>query len=85
MTYGQFKDLNRRWSFDKILRDKAFDISKYPKYDGCERGLASKVHTFLIKKLLVEPLRLQINLILNMRIFQTKNLLKNYRNQLLEN
>ena len=32
------------------MRDKAFDISKYPKYDGCERGLASKVHTFLIKK-----------------------------------
>ena len=30
MAYGDFKDLNRRTSADKVSRDKAFDIAKYP-------------------------------------------------------
>ena len=34
MAYGYFKDLARRTAFDKILRDKAFNIAKNPKYDG---------------------------------------------------
>ena len=34
MAYGNFKDLTRRTTSDKILRDKAFDIAKNPKYDG---------------------------------------------------
>ena len=29
IAYGDFKDLNRRTAFDKILRDKAFHIVKY--------------------------------------------------------
>ena len=33
-SYGDFKDLTRRTAFDKILRDKAFNIAKTPKYDG---------------------------------------------------
>ena len=33
MTYGDFKDLPRRTASDKILRDKAFNIAKNPKYD----------------------------------------------------
>ena len=44
MAYGDFKDLNRRTASDKILRDKAFNIAKNPKYDGYQRGLASKVY-----------------------------------------
>ena len=41
MAYGHFKDLNR-WTFaDKVLRDKAFNIAKDPKYDGYQRGIAS--------------------------------------------
>ena len=43
MTYGDFKDLKRRTTSDKILRDKAFNIAKNPKYDGYQRGLASMV------------------------------------------
>ena len=30
---GDFKDLNRRAAVDKVLRDKAFNIAKNPKYE----------------------------------------------------
>ena len=43
MAYGGFKDLKRRASSDKFLRDKGFNIVKNPKYDGYRRGLASMV------------------------------------------
>ena len=51
MVYGDFKDLKRRTASDKILRDKAFNIAKNPKYDGYQRGLASMVYKFFDKKL----------------------------------
>ena len=50
MAYGDFKDLTRRTASDKILRDKAFNIAKNPKYDGYQRGLASLVYNFFDKK-----------------------------------
>ena len=50
MAYGDFKDLKIRTVSDKILRDKAFNIAKYPKYDGYQRGLASMVYKFFDKK-----------------------------------
>ena len=50
MAYGDFKDLKRRTASDKILRDKAFNIAKNPKYDGYQRGLASMVYNFFDKK-----------------------------------
>ena len=50
MAYGGFKDLARRAASDKILRDKAFNIDKNPKYDGYQGGLASMVYKFLDKK-----------------------------------
>ena len=34
MAYGDFKHLKRRTYSDKILKDKAFNIAKNPKYDG---------------------------------------------------
>ena len=34
MAYGDFKDLKRTTASDRILRDKAFNIAKNPKYDG---------------------------------------------------
>ena len=43
MAYGDFKDIKRRTASDKILKDKAFDLAKSPKYDGYQRGLASMV------------------------------------------
>ena len=49
MAYGYFKDLPRRRTFDKVLRDKAFDIAKSRKYGGSQTGLASMVYIFFIK------------------------------------
>ena len=46
MAYRDFKDLNRRTAVDKILRDKAFNIDKDPKYDGRKRRLVSMVYKF---------------------------------------
>ena len=50
MAYRDFKDLARRTASDKVLRDKAFNIAKNPKYDGYQRGLASMVYKFFDKK-----------------------------------
>ena len=50
MAYGEFKDLKRRAFSDKVLRDKAFNIAKNPKYDEYQRGLASMIYTFFDKK-----------------------------------
>ena len=44
MAYGDFKDLGRRTVSDKILRDKAFNIAKNPKYDVYQRWLASMIY-----------------------------------------
>ena len=49
MAYGDFKDLKRRTASEKVLRDKAFNIAKYPKYDGYQRGLTSTVYKFFDK------------------------------------
>ena len=50
MTYGDFKDLTRRTVSDKILHDKAFNITKITKYDGYQRNFASMVYNFYDKK-----------------------------------
>ena len=50
IIYGDFKDLKRRTASDKILRDKAFNIAKNPKYDGYQRRIASMVYKFFYKK-----------------------------------
>ena len=75
MAYADFKDLTRRKAFHEIWRNKAFNFAKNPKYDGCQRGLASMIYKFFLKKNLLV-------VVLKMRISQTKNQLKNYTNQL---
>ena len=50
MGYGDFKDFIKRTAADKVLRDKAFNIAKYTKYDRYERGLASMVYKLFDKK-----------------------------------
>ena len=50
MAYENFKDLPRRTASDKVLRDKAFNIAKKPKFDGYQTGLASMVYKFFDKK-----------------------------------
>ena len=50
MAYGDFKSLARRTASDKIVRDKAFNIAKNPKYDRYQRGLAFMVYKLFDKK-----------------------------------
>ena len=49
-AYFDSKDLTKRTVADKILKNKAFDIAKDPKYDGYQRGLASMVYKFFDSK-----------------------------------
>ena len=48
MAYGDFKDLNRTAAHN-VLHDKAFNITKNPKYDGYQHGLAYWPIMLLIK------------------------------------
>ena len=50
MGYGKSICLANRTESDKFLRDKAFKIASYSKYDGYQRGLASMVYKFFDKK-----------------------------------
>ena len=50
VAYSDSKDLTKRTIADKILKNKAFDIAKDPKYDGYHRGLASMVYKFFDSK-----------------------------------
>ena len=50
MAYLDFKNFPRRAASDKVLRDKAFNIAKNPKYDRYQRGLPSMVYRFFDKK-----------------------------------
>ena len=50
MAYGGFKDLAKITASDKVLRDKEFNIAKYPKYDRYQRRLTSMVHKYFDKK-----------------------------------
>ena len=43
-------NLAKRTQSDKVLRDKEFKISSYPKYGGYRRGLASMVYKLFDKK-----------------------------------
>ena len=81
MAYGDFKDLKRRTASDKILRDKAFNIAKNPKYDGYQRGLASMVYKFFDKKLKGRG----VNIPLEFHEQLATQLLENLTNQFIEN
>ena len=59
MADGDFKDLNKRTAVDRVLRDKAFNIAKKPKYDGYQLGHVSMVYKFFDKKLQVEQLKMK--------------------------
>ena len=37
----------RRRATDKVLRDQTTNIIKNPRYDGCQRGLALIIFSFL--------------------------------------
>ena len=49
-AYSDSKDLTKRAVADKILKNKAFDNAKDPKYDWYKRELASMVYKFFDSK-----------------------------------
>ena len=50
-AYADHKDLINRTKADKVLREKAYNVTSNPKYDGYQRGLVSMVYNFLRKRL----------------------------------
>ena len=48
MTYGVFKYISKRIASDKVLADKAFNISEHPN-DGYQQGLASMIYKLFDK------------------------------------
>ena len=73
MAYGDFRDLNRKTTADKVLRDKAFNTAKNPKYDSYQRGLTSMVYEFFNKKTSGGTVK--------MKLYLMKNQMKNYTDQ----
>ena len=61
MAYGDFKYLAKRTASDKVLRDKAFNIAKSPKYDGYQRGLTSMIYNFFDKKSAGSGVNMHVN------------------------
>ena len=73
MAYGNFKDLAERTDSDKVLKDKAFNVEKNPKYDGYQRGLASLVYKFFDKKPQVVVLIMKLNKIIYLQLISKLN------------
>ena len=85
MAYGAFKDLKRRKLSDKVLRHKAFNIVKNPKYDGYQRDIPSMVYTFFDKKSASLPDKsVSGSGLLIIGLNKIYNWLRNCTNQLLE-
>ena len=60
MTYGYHEDLIRKTAGDKVLCDEELYITKNPKYDGYQRGLASMVYNFFDKKTSAETVKNEV-------------------------
>ena len=60
MAYRDFKDLPKRTASDKVLRDKAFNVAKTPKYNGYQCGLASVVKRYFDKKSLDDDVKIKL-------------------------
>ena len=70
IAYEDFKDLPKRKTSEKVLSEKTFNIAKYPKYDGYQRGISSLVYKVFLRNLLVLVFKV---VVLKVRIYQTKN------------
>ena len=49
-AYSDSKDLAKRTISDKILKDRAYEKARNPKYDGYQRGLESMAYKVFDKK-----------------------------------
>ena len=81
MAYGDFKDLARITSSDKVLQNKAFNIVENPKYYGYQRCLASIVYKCFDKKTSGSGVNNEIkqNQQLSEELHKPNQLLKNLR------
>ena len=68
MAYGDFKNIKRRTASVKILRDKAFNIAKNPKYDDIKEVLLLWFINFTIKIRQIVVLLIIIIIIIIVRI-----------------
>ena len=50
MTDKDFKDLTRRTAYNKILRNKVFNLAQNLKYYGYQKSLASMIYDFFERK-----------------------------------
>ena len=60
MTYGDFKELPGRTASDEVLRDKAFNIAKNPKYDGYQGAFSALFYKCFDKKTLVGTVKSEV-------------------------
>ena len=72
IAYGDSKDLTRTAS-DVILRNKAFNIAKIPKYRGYQRELASMVYKLFYKRTSGGAATLANKSAIRIKLFQKKN------------
>ena len=77
MVNGGFKDFPRKTASDKVLPDKAFNVSKNLELDRYQRGLTTMVFTFFDKDF--------VSLKGAGIISENHQLTDNYTNELLEN
>ena len=68
------KDVAKRTVSEKILKDRTYDISWNPKYDGYQRGLVTMVYRFFDKKTRSRP---NINEVLAQELQKTD--IKNFK------
>ena len=50
VAYSDSKDLAKRNISDKVLKERAYEIARNPKYDRYQRALASMVYKFFWQK-----------------------------------
>ena len=55
MAYRGFKDLPRKMTSDKLIRDKLFDFAKNPKYYEYQHEFALIFHRCMIRDLYAKP------------------------------
>ena len=73
MVYGGFKDLTRRTTSDKKLRDKAFNIAKNKKFDGYHKRSDKKTSGEAIKTEVIS------NKVLEEQLFQISTIISRTR------
>ena len=79
MTYGKFKDLDKRTQSDNVLRSKSLEIASNPKCDGYQRELALTVYKFFDKNLQKVVLKTKLNKINNLQMhFIHKTIITNF-------